>query len=102
MKWNKYKFILLLLINAFPFILKVIFYSAGAMVDLYLFLPIFTGLTLSEKTSTRQATTQPDLLFFPVLSAKRSVTTQLLFLPYLIKREPLLTQSMSSATTDIQ
>ena len=44
--WNKYKWILLLLINALPFGLDVTFYSVGAMVDLYLFLPIFAGLTV--------------------------------------------------------
>ena len=43
--WNKYKWMLLLLISAFPFVLDVIFYPVGAMVDLYLFLPIFAGLT---------------------------------------------------------
>ena len=44
--WNKYKWVFLLLINALPFVLDVIFYPAGAMVDLYLFLPVFTGLTV--------------------------------------------------------
>ena len=44
--WNKYKWMFLLLINALPFALDVTFYSVGAMVDLYLFLPIFAGLTV--------------------------------------------------------
>ncbi len=44
--WNKHKWMLLLLINALPFGLDVTFYSVGAMVDLYLFLPIFAGLTV--------------------------------------------------------
>ena len=57
MKWNKYKLILLLLINAFPFVLDVIFYSAGAMFDLYLFLPIFTGLTILNYLSCKKTDT---------------------------------------------
>lgn len=44
--WNKYKWILLLLINALPFGFDVIFYSAGAPADLVLFLPVFIGLTV--------------------------------------------------------
>lgn len=44
--WNKYKWIFLILINAFPFILDAFFYPMGAMVDLFLFLPVFTGLTV--------------------------------------------------------
>ena len=43
--WNKYKWILLLLINAFPFILDVLIYTMGSMDNLFLFLPIFAGLT---------------------------------------------------------
>ena len=44
--WNKHKWMLLLLINALPFVLDVLFYTTGAMDNLYLFLPIFAGLTL--------------------------------------------------------
>ena len=44
--WNKYKWIFLFLINALPFVLDVLFYTTGKMDDLYLFLPIFAGLTL--------------------------------------------------------
>ena len=44
--WNKYKWIFLFLINALPFALDVLFYTTGAMDNLYLFLPIFAGLTL--------------------------------------------------------
>ena len=44
--WNKYKWIFLFLINALPFVLDVLFYTTGAMDNLYLFLPIFAGLTL--------------------------------------------------------
>ena len=44
--WNKYKWVFLLLINALPFGLDIIFYSAGAMGDLFLFLPVFIGLTV--------------------------------------------------------
>ena len=52
--WNKYKWAFLLLIHVFPFALDVLFYSKGAMVDLYLFLPIFTGLTfLNYKNSQK-------------------------------------------------
>ena len=43
--WNKYKWIFLFLINALPFVLDVLFYTTGAMDNLYLFLPIFAGLT---------------------------------------------------------
>lgn len=43
--WNKHKWILLLLINALPFVLDVLFYTMGKMDNLYLFLPIFAGLT---------------------------------------------------------
>ena len=52
--WNKYKYIFLLLINAFPYILKVIFYPAGAMVDIYLFLPIFASLTIITYLSCKK------------------------------------------------
>lgn len=52
--WDKYKWILLLLINALPFGLGVIFYSAAAPADLVLFLPVFTGLTvLNYKNSQK-------------------------------------------------
>ena len=44
--WNKYKWIFLFLINALPFVLDVLFYTTGFMDNLYLFLPIFAGLTL--------------------------------------------------------
>ena len=44
--WNKYKWMFLILINAFPFALDIMFYPKGVMVDLYLFLPIFAGLTV--------------------------------------------------------
>ena len=44
--WNKYKWIFLFLINALPFVLDVLFYTTGAMDNLYLFLPIFAGLTV--------------------------------------------------------
>ena len=43
--WNKFKWMLLLLINAFPFILDVLFYTTGKVDNLSLFLPIFAGLT---------------------------------------------------------
>ena len=43
--WNKYKWVFLLLINALPFVLDVIFYTTGGMDNLFLFLPVFTGLT---------------------------------------------------------
>ena len=42
--WNKYRWIFLFLINALPFVLDVLFYTTGAMDNLYLFLPIFAGL----------------------------------------------------------
>ena len=44
--WNRYKWIFLLLINVLPFALDVFFYPAGAPLDLGLFLPVFTGLTV--------------------------------------------------------
>ena len=43
--WNKYKWIFLFLINALPFVLDVLFYTTGMVDNLYLFLPIFAGLT---------------------------------------------------------
>ena len=43
--WNKYKWIFLFLINALPFVLDVLFYITGVLDDLFLFLPIFAGLT---------------------------------------------------------
>ena len=43
--WNKYKWVFLLLINALPFVLDVLFYTRGAVDNLYLFLPIFAVLT---------------------------------------------------------
>jgi hypothetical protein len=43
--WNKYKWIFLFLINALPFVLDVLFYTTGKMDNLFLFLPIFAGLT---------------------------------------------------------
>ena len=52
--WNKYKWMFLLLINALPFGLDVIFYSFGVMDDLFLFLPVFAGLTvLNYKNSQK-------------------------------------------------
>ena len=52
--WNKYKWMFLLLINALPFGLDVIFYSFGAMDGLFLFLPVFAGLTvLNYKNSQK-------------------------------------------------
>ena len=53
--WNKHKWMLLLLINALPFGLDVTFYSVGAMVDLYLFLPIFAGLTVLNYRNCQKA-----------------------------------------------
>ena len=44
--WNKYKWIFLFLINALPFVLDVLFYTTGKMDNLFLFLPIFAGLTV--------------------------------------------------------
>ena len=44
--WNKYKWIFLFLINALPFVLDVLFYTTGGMDNVFLFLPIFAGLTL--------------------------------------------------------
>ena len=44
--WNKHKWLFLFLINALPFVLDVLFYTTGAMDNLFLFLPIFAGLTL--------------------------------------------------------
>ena len=43
--WNKHKWMLLLLINALPFGLDVLFFTMGVMDNLYLFLPILAGLT---------------------------------------------------------
>ena len=43
--WRKFKWPLLVLINAFPFLLNTLFYAAGGMDDLGLFAPIFAGLT---------------------------------------------------------
>ena len=43
--WNKHKWMLLLLINALPFGLDVLFFTTGGMDNLFLFLPIFAGLT---------------------------------------------------------
>ena len=43
---NRFKWIFLLLINALPFALDIIFYSFGAVVDLFLFLPVLAGLTI--------------------------------------------------------
>lgn len=37
--------IFLILINALPFVLDVLFYTMGKMDNLFLFLPIFAGLT---------------------------------------------------------
>lgn len=44
--WNKYKWIFLILINALPFVLDVLFFTAGKLDNLFLFLPIFAGLTV--------------------------------------------------------
>lgn len=44
--WNKCKWIFLFLINVLPFALDVIFYHTGSTDELFLFLPIFAGLTL--------------------------------------------------------
>ena len=44
--WNKYKWIFLFLINALPFVLDVRFYTTGKVDNLFLFLPIFAGLTV--------------------------------------------------------
>ena len=44
--WNKYKWIFLFLINALPFVLDVLFYTTGKVDNLFLFLPIFAGLTV--------------------------------------------------------
>ncbi len=44
--WIKYKWIFLILINALPFVLDVLFFTAGKMDNLFLFLPIFAGLTV--------------------------------------------------------
>ena len=43
--WNKHKWMLLLLINALPFGLDVLFFTTGGMDNLFLFLPILAGLT---------------------------------------------------------
>jgi len=42
---TKFKWPLLVLINALPFLLNVVCFKIGAMDDLYMFLPIFLGLT---------------------------------------------------------
>ena len=44
--WIKYKWLFLILINALPFVWDVLFFTAGKMDNLYLFLPIFAGLTV--------------------------------------------------------
>lgn len=54
--WNKYKWVFLLLINALPFGLDIIFYSAGAMGDLFLFLPVFIGLTVLNYKNCQKIT----------------------------------------------
>ena len=59
--WNKHKWILLLLINAFPFILDVLFYTMGKMDDLFLFLPVFAGLTVLNYTNCKKVT--PYILY---------------------------------------
>ena len=43
--WNKHKWMLLLLINALPFGLDVLFFTTGGMDNVFLFLPILAGLT---------------------------------------------------------
>lgn len=43
---SKFKWPLLVLINVFPFLLNVLFYTNGFMDDLFLFLPILAGLTV--------------------------------------------------------
>ena len=43
--WLTYKWLWLILINALPFALNVLFYKNGGMDDVFLFLPIFAGLT---------------------------------------------------------
>ena len=49
--WNKCKWIFLFLINVLPFALDVIFYHTGSTDELFLFLPIFAGLTLLNYAS---------------------------------------------------
>ncbi len=44
--WDKSKWIFLILVNAMPFALKGIFFQIGLMADLYLFVPVFAGLTI--------------------------------------------------------
>ena len=44
--WIKYKWLFLILINALPFVLDVLFFFTGKMDNLFLFLPIFAGLTV--------------------------------------------------------
>ena len=44
--WLKNKWVLLFLINTLPFLLDIAFYKNGAMDDLFLFFPVFAGLTI--------------------------------------------------------
>ena len=53
--WNKYKWIFLFLINALPFALDVLFYTTGKMDNLFLFLPIFAGLTVLNYRNCQKA-----------------------------------------------
>lgn len=43
--WHRFKWPVLVLINALPFLLNSVFFSAGGMDDYLLFVPIFAGLT---------------------------------------------------------
>ncbi len=44
--WIKYKWIFLILINALPFAADVLFFATGKTDNLFLFLPIFVGLSI--------------------------------------------------------
>ena len=59
--WNKCKWAFLLLINALPFVVDLILYHGGAPSDLFLFLPVFAGLTVLNYRSCPKAL--PYLLY---------------------------------------
>ena len=53
--WIKYKWIFLILINALPFVVDVLFFATGKTDNLSLFLPIFAGLTILNYLNCKKA-----------------------------------------------
>ena len=58
---NKYKWIFLLLINGLPFMLVVILYPIASSLELFLFLPVFAGLTVLNYMNCKK--TIPYILY---------------------------------------